>query len=209
MNQSIRTVSFIILMFIISFIILVISFLFYLSTQDPIEMGFGPEYETVVINQNIGGELICNSVYTADLQSYYFDIKYTYCFAGDTINIGSGYYYGKEWKKEEQLHKYGNYLLLKTSANRFYDNLLIANNNINEHINITPKLLNYQDEIKLNSYENNDYEMRISKIKQDTVKVIYKHNKGKRDNYEYDKLTFVLDTLHNFKLKLINYSKIL
>ena len=36
--------------------------------------GFGPEYETAVIEQRIGGKLICESVYNADIHSWQYNV---------------------------------------------------------------------------------------------------------------------------------------
>jgi len=77
--------------------------------------GFGPDYDKAEIKQNIGGTLICNSVYNADIHDWQYDISYHYKTADDSIiDIGSGTYYGREWNKDEQLVKYNNWTILKT-----------------------------------------------------------------------------------------------
>jgi hypothetical protein len=38
--------------------------------------GFVPEYETVVIDQKIGGKLLCNSVYNADIHTWEYSVDY-------------------------------------------------------------------------------------------------------------------------------------
>lgn len=79
--------------------------------------GFGPEYETVIINQNIGGKLLCKSVYNADIHSWDYQIDYQYISKfGDTIDIGGGSYHGKNWDKDEQLKKLGDWLILRTGS---------------------------------------------------------------------------------------------
>ncbi len=88
---------------------------------------FEPEYETVVIEQKVGGQLICKSVYIADHHSWQYDIDYSYLAPNkDTIRIGSGSYYGREWEKNEQLERYGNWLILKTGGFQKVDKLLIG-----------------------------------------------------------------------------------
>jgi hypothetical protein len=90
--------------------------------------GFGPDYETVDIDQKIGGKLLCNSVYTADLQSWYYNIDYKYIdLKGDTIDFKSGSYYNRDWKKDEQILKYDKFLILKTGSSYFSDRLIIKN----------------------------------------------------------------------------------
>jgi hypothetical protein len=78
-------------------------------------LGFGPNYDKAEIKQNIGGTLICNSVYNADIHDWQYDISYQYKKPNDSIiDIGSGTYYGREWKKNEQLVQYHNWTILKT-----------------------------------------------------------------------------------------------
>ena len=90
--------------------------------------GFGPEYETVEIDQKIGGKLICKSVYNADHHSWQYNIDYKYIdIKGDTIDFKSGGYYGREWNKDEQIKKYNDWLILKTGAWHGSDRLVIKN----------------------------------------------------------------------------------
>jgi len=89
--------------------------------------GFGPEYDKAVIKQKIGGTLICSSVYTADIHSWDYDVTYKYKAINDSVyEIGSGCYQGKEWEKNEQLKKFGEWLILKTSSTRDSDKLIIG-----------------------------------------------------------------------------------
>ncbi len=77
--------------------------------------GFGPDCDKAEIKQNIGGTLICNSVYNADIHDWQYDISYQYKPPNDSvIDIGSGTYYGREWNKDEQLVLYNNWTILKT-----------------------------------------------------------------------------------------------
>jgi len=90
--------------------------------------GFGPEYETVEIKQNIGGKLICKSVYNADHHSWQYVINYKYIdIKGDTLDFNSGGYYGREWNKDEQIKKYNDWLILKTGSWHGSDRLIIKN----------------------------------------------------------------------------------
>lgn len=90
--------------------------------------GFGTEFETVAIDQGIGGKLLCNSVYTADQHSWQFVVDYKYIdLKGDTFDFKSGSYYGREWKKDEQIVKYDKFLILKTGAEYGSERLIIKN----------------------------------------------------------------------------------
>jgi heme/copper-type cytochrome/quinol oxidase subunit 2 len=90
--------------------------------------GFGPEYETVEIEQNIGGKLICESVYNADIHSCQYNIDYKYIDSkGDTLDFTYGGYYGREWDKNEQIQKYNDWLILKTGSHHGSDRLIIKN----------------------------------------------------------------------------------
>lgn len=90
--------------------------------------GFGPEYDSVAIEQKIGGKLLCKSIYTADHHSWQYDVDYKYVdLKGDTIDFKWGSYYGREWKKDEQLLKFDKFLILKTGALHGSDRLIIKN----------------------------------------------------------------------------------
>lgn len=90
--------------------------------------GFGPEYDSVVIEQKIGGKLLCNSVYNADMHSWHYYVDYKYIdLSGDTIDFKNGSYYGREWGKNEQLLKFDKFLILKTGAWHGSDRLIIKN----------------------------------------------------------------------------------
>ncbi|AFU69393.1 hypothetical protein P700755_002646 [Psychroflexus torquis ATCC 700755] len=90
--------------------------------------GFGPEYESIEIKQNIGGKLLCESVYNADLHSWQYDVTYKYLMEnGDSINLGYGGYYGRQWDKNEQLIKQDNWLILKTGSFHGSDRIILKN----------------------------------------------------------------------------------
>lgn len=90
--------------------------------------GFGPDYETLEIKQNIGGKLVCNSVSSADIHTYEHSIDYKYINTeNDTIDFHGGSYCGREWKRNEQIQKYDSWLILKTGFGRGSDRLIIKN----------------------------------------------------------------------------------
>ena len=90
--------------------------------------GFGPEYENVEIKQNIGGNLLCKSVYNADHHSWQYNIDYKYVdIKGDTLDFNNGGYYGREWNKDEQIKKYNNWLILKTGSFHGSDKIIVKN----------------------------------------------------------------------------------
>lgn len=89
---------------------------------------FDPEYDKVEIKQNIGGVLICNSVYIPDIQSDQYNISYQYkSQSNQLIDIGNGTYYDREWKKDEQLIQYKNWTILKTGGWAGTDKVIIGN----------------------------------------------------------------------------------
>ncbi|RZK58509.1 MAG: hypothetical protein EOO91_08185 [Pedobacter sp.] len=109
---------------------LIILFIYGLATA------FDPQYENAEINQNIGGTLICNSIYNSDHHSWQYYVNYTYKINDILIDIGSGTFYGREWKKDEQIVKFKNLLILKTGGWIGYDKILIIDENtrkINEY----------------------------------------------------------------------------
>jgi hypothetical protein len=64
------------------------------------KLAFRTRGETIEIEQLIGGKLICESTYIADIQSWYYFLNFNYQKEnGETINIGKGEYFSREWKK--------------------------------------------------------------------------------------------------------------
>jgi hypothetical protein len=62
------------------------------------------EYDKVEIEQNIGGILICNSVYNSDIHDWQYDINYEYQSKDNKIyKIGNGTYHELEMNRNEQL----------------------------------------------------------------------------------------------------------
>jgi len=149
---------------------------------------FDPEYDQANIKQNIGGMLICHSVYHADHHSWQYDISYKYKLNnGDTIDIGNGTYYAREWNKDEQLIKYRNWLILKTGSGfradkiivgRVEDEKWIAYNFAPEHIEKdslwqalkVPSLLDYCcAETLIDKIDNGQIELRYKFRTSDTL----------------------------------------
>ena len=105
---------------ILVMVVLTTIFIYVLSTS------FDPVYDNAEIKQNIGGTLICNSIYTADHHTWQYDVTYKYKLNnGSLIEIGSGVYYGREWNKDEQLIQYKRWTILKTGGIRT-DKLIIG-----------------------------------------------------------------------------------
>ncbi|WP_276974570.1 hypothetical protein [Flavobacterium filum] len=90
--------------------------------------GFGPEYDKAEIKQKIGGILICNSVYNADIHDWQYDVSYEYKPANSDskVKIGSGTYHTRDWKKDEQLIQYKKWTILKTGGWYGYDKIIIG-----------------------------------------------------------------------------------
>ena len=92
--------------------IFIITFLF---SNDLFQNG---KEETVTIDQNIGGQLICKSQYWDDIHDWDYLIHYEYFINGDTIDFGHGDYCGLEWNCNEQLTQHGDLLILPTIERR-------------------------------------------------------------------------------------------
>lgn len=158
------------------------------------ESGFEPKYETVEIKQNIGGVLICSSTYSADIHSWDYFIDYKYRFPNDSIcHIGDGTFHAVEWKKDEQLIKYNDWIILKTSSDRDADKLFIGRTYFEkwkEYIFSPENIEEYSlwKEQKINSRTDNwDSVSKIENIKSDgTFSVIYQFRKG--DNTIFSKV---------------------
>ena len=96
---------------LIILIILIVGFFWVLNEA------FGEDKYSVTIEQNIGGKLICDVTYSADLQSWYYFIDYKYeNNKGKVFDFGNGLYQGIEWKEDDQLFKFENWTILKTET---------------------------------------------------------------------------------------------
>ncbi|MEY8847370.1 hypothetical protein AB9K26_01025 [Psychroserpens sp. XS_ASV72] len=78
---------------------------------------FGEKKYSVTIEQNIGGKLICDVTYSADLQSWYYFIDYKYENPkGEIFDFGKGLYQGVEWNENDQLFEFKNWTILPTET---------------------------------------------------------------------------------------------
>lgn len=78
---------------------------------------FGEDKYSVRIDQNIGGELICDVTYSADLQTWYYFIDYKYINPnGEIFDFGNGLYQGVKWHENNQLFKFKKWTVLPTET---------------------------------------------------------------------------------------------
>jgi hypothetical protein len=138
--------------------------------------GFGPEHNTVILKQDIGGELIYASVYTSDQHSWQYDIDYLYINEnGDSIDFGHNSYCGCDWKENEKVYHLKDLYILQTNPCRNIDKLIIKNM-------LTDSLVSYrfdQKSFEKTNSSNIDNESifissYISSIKDSKVLVEYK-----------------------------------
>ncbi|WOD43624.1 hypothetical protein [Hwangdonia lutea] len=164
--------------------------------------GFGPEYETEIINQEIGGKLICESVYNADHHSWQFNIDYKYINQkGDTIDFSNGGYYGREWNKDEQIRQLNDWLILKTGAWHGSDRIILRNNKTNKIVtyDIDNQFIERQGLWQKQNIESLlNYccaESFVKTIKNNEIIVDYKYRTKEKEPDEYGKrqITFEID----------------
>jgi hypothetical protein len=176
------------------------------------ESGFGPEYETVMVEQKLGGKLLCNSVYNADIHSWQYDVDYKYIdLKGDTIDFKGGSYYGREWKKDEQLLKFDKFLILKTGAGYGSDRVIIKNTltdstkffDIDEHFVETDSLWKAQNIRSLVEYC--CAETFIENINGGEISLKYKFRTSEKLTKKYDQrmITYRIDK-ETGGIKMIN-----
>ncbi len=129
-NKIFRKISFTIL----SIITLIMAIVFLaisiqiISSMNLSEDPFATKYEKIIINQKIGGKLICLSEYEGNLQDWEYRVKYYYIpQKDDTIPIGSGYFDTRSWGRDEQLGKYGDWLFLRTANDKYMDKVILKN----------------------------------------------------------------------------------
>jgi len=192
--KSKKTKRFIVALSILSNIVLLV-FLYNI-----IPSGFGPEYETVEIKQKIGGKLICESIYNADIHSWQYYVVYKYIDSnGDTLDFKNGTYYGREWKKNEQIKKYNEWLILKSGAWHGSDRLIIKNSltdstfffDIDNQFIEKDSLWNSRN---INSLLNFCCaETFIDNIKGNKISLTYKFRSNKKLTNKYDKRKIVYE----------------
>lgn len=164
--------------------------------------GFDPEYETEIIKQEIGGKLICESVYNADHHSWRYNVDYKYINQrGDTLDFSDGGYYGREWNKDEQLHQFNDWLLLKTGAWHGSDRIILRNDkkgkiityDIDNHFIESHELWKKQNIKSLLNYC--CAESFVTKIIDNKIIVDYKYRIEEKEPDEYGKrqITFEID----------------
>jgi hypothetical protein len=173
--------------------------------------GFEPEYSKAEIKQDIGGVLICNTVFNADHHTWQYDVNYKYKAPNDSIyDIGDGRYDGREWNKNEQLIKNKNWVLLKTGLWRGSDKLIIRDLKTGKSRTYEFSPENIEKEALWISSNTSSLlgfccsESYITKIDTRYVYVLYKFriDENQTDMYGQRKLIYQFDSEQG-KLKLI------
>ena len=163
---------------------------------------FGPEYSNAEIKQNIGGVLICNTVYNADIHSWVFDVNYKYKGKnGKVFEIGNGTYCGREWLKDEQLIRVKNWVVLKTGGWLKTDKVIIGDSAFRHFIEyeFTPDSIE-KDPIwiaaDIHSLLNyTPSETSVDKINNGQIEVVYKFRTSEI-NWDYQgqrKIVYMID----------------
>lgn len=159
------------------------------------KQAFGPIEEIINIKQQIGGELICESTYSADLQSSYYFINFKYKKEnGEIVDIGNGSYFGRDWNKDDQLKKIGNWLILKTGGEYDSDKLLIGKSDSKQwgFFEISPAEIQkdklwIDQKIHLNR-KGTQGDSFIKEIKGDKIKVEYSYLAGEGNGFQQTRI---------------------
>jgi hypothetical protein len=177
--------------------------------------GFGPEYENVEIKQKIGGKLLCESVYNADIHDWQYDINYKYLTqSGDTLDLGNGTYIARDWNKDEQLVQLDKWLILKTGG--WYGNDKVIMRNIITDSTVIHELSDQNIEKdslwrnqKIKSLTNYCCaETFVEKISGDRIFLKYKFRTDENLSNKYDerKITYKIDRITG-NIKMIKIEK--
>lgn len=101
------------------------------------------------LTQNIGGSLIRDIHHYNDFHSFNYDIEYSYKDENDSIyKIGLGSFYAQEPPKDEQLMRFGKWIVFKTCGDRDKDFIYIGdytNWNSWTKYEISPESIELQD----------------------------------------------------------------
>lgn len=176
--------------------------------------GFGPEYDSAIIDQKIGGKLLCKSVYTADIHEWQYDVSYEYVpKQGDTIDLGYGTYYARDWKKNEQLKKNNKWLILKTGNWYGSDRVILINlhthkklmYDLNDEFIHRDSLWKVQKIKSLTGYFGTSYIVNISD-KYIILKYKFVYDENLNDNYDERIITYKIDE-ESGNIKMIKIEK--
>ena len=162
---------------------------------------FRTRVETIEIEQLIGGKLICESTYMADIQSWYYFVDYKYKKENnEIIEIGKGEYFSREWNKDEQLKKIGDWLILHTGGEFKTDKLLIgkAGNSNWKTFEISPSVIEKDNFWKSKDINVNKTgtpsEVFIKEISENEIHVEYLFRTGEKyEDQETRKITYKFD----------------
>lgn len=153
---------------------------------------FDPVYDKAIINQNIGGTLICNAEFIPDIHSSPNTISYLYKYNGTIIDLGLGSYTKRQWKKDEQIIKLDNWLILKTGGDFESDKLIIGNIHLSKwnEYEFTPDNIEKEELWKaknINSLLNYCCaETYINKIKDGVIELNYKYRTSEKQSEKYE-----------------------
>jgi hypothetical protein len=169
---------------LISFILFV--FILFLG----IYIALSPTNNKIVIDQKIGGKLICNSTFYWSPHHSEYVVQYIYQLNENKLDtIGTGLYHSADWSQKDQLQKSLNWVYLKTKEFND-DKIIIADSSkliwkefVFSPNNIENELIWKKEKIKANGNYLNV--ATINKIENDIIEV----------NYEY-----MIDSI-NFELK--------
>ncbi|RKR81531.1 hypothetical protein BDD43_1678 [Mucilaginibacter gracilis] len=150
---------------------------------------FETQYSTVEIKQKIGGVLICNTQYDTDIHKGQYLITYEYKNnLGKLFKIGDGAYFNREWKKDEKLIIWKDWVILKTGNWIGTDKIIIGKFKTKkwQDYEFTPDSIEKNDiwrALKTHSLLNyccpTSY---ISKIDNGKIEVVYRFRINETDN---------------------------
>ena len=137
----------------------------------------------------------------ADIQSWYYFVDYKYKKENnEIIEIGKGEYFSREWNKDEQLKKIGDWLILHTGGEFKTDKLLIgkAGNSNWKTFEISPSVIEKDNFWKSKDINVNKTgtpsEVFIKEISENEIHVEYLFRTGEKyEDQETRKITYKFD----------------
>ncbi|RZL37280.1 MAG: hypothetical protein EOO96_05340 [Pedobacter sp.] len=162
---------------------------------------FDPIYDSAEIKQRIGGTLVCKAEFVPDIHSSPNVVSYLYKHNEGTIDLGYGFYTEREWPKNEQILKIGNWLVLKTGGEFESDKLIIGNIHLpkwNEY-ELTPENIEKEELWRTANISSLiSYccaQVYITNIKNGIIEVSYKYRTDEKqtEKYAFNKIYYKID----------------
>lgn len=100
-----------------------------------LKIAFGPLHESITIDLETEGELICDEIYNGDFADEFYDVKMILItHNGEKYNLGSVTFHDQDWSKQINVKRVGEWLVMPFEPENFVQvkMLNISNGQLND-----------------------------------------------------------------------------